>query len=103
LVQKFLLKDGRKVVQFAFDLTQFGRNLFVIVAFFGNFLWWFLSKRPQISYLHGFLWKNAAAKLYFPQNISTEARIHQKSAAWKCAAHFTLVNSAYLELLKSST
>jgi len=50
-----------------------------------------------------FVGKMLLQKLYFPQTISTEARIHQKSAAWKCAAHFTVVNSAYLELLKSST
>jgi len=31
------LNDGREVVLFAFEATRFGRNLFVIVAIFGNF------------------------------------------------------------------
>jgi len=36
---KVLLNDGRKVIQFAFEATRFDRNLFAIVACYGNCLW----------------------------------------------------------------
>jgi len=72
---------------------RFGRNLFAVVAFFGIFLWWFYQKGSKFYTSMIFFGEMLLQSCIFQnQNIFTEARIHQKNAAGKSAAHFTLVH-----------
>ena len=86
------MKDGRKVVLFAFEATGFGRYLLAIVAIFGNFLWWFSSKRPFIP-----SWFSLvkccqvvfSTKTFLPKLASTRKVLFGKVRLGK--AHFSLV------------